>query len=965
MSDTIDTLADWNELIGQSSCCLIPSAPTPSIEYTSVQERRNLCGVINYEDDEDDGPDYSSETEYYEDGHSITRTHASGGGVTYKHHPFLITKSTSIDRWTENPHFNGTSYGDTDFTYDFTVQADVRVEQEASFSRRVFTNGESVTYSGNYKYTISTTKKYSLRKGVEQTIKLRRQYTGSFDKNGYFSGKLVELLESGETTTSELLYPIFPDGSTFTSKSSQSGSGLSFRSESQITLDQSSFEKKLTYEEDIVLQQRKQTTYAGTFTKQEKINYYESNPYQNPVVTFSGDSSYSKVVLTTTMLHNKNKDTSTYRYTSSGSFDQDGYYSGYTKITETGEDDISYEIGGPDVGGYSLKTVVSPKPIKPYITYSNPNNNGVGVKDLSYKRGEPQPRYRTIIQPIGSNARKITTYTAKDATYKGDDGKEYPDDRYPQVCTGPKNKWVGSTTSTETIDELAPDNPEAGITYSGGYTRKQITEYDEKGNTKIILSGSVDTRVQIENEDYTDYITYEGSLDFDKNNITYPKYRRKRTSNGWRVLIEEYNVIGEKQDDVIYYIANSKAITTSLNPLYPPKNKHCIYDRGEYYEEVTESKQLTYSKTITKNYLASADDDVGGLSNSNGTTSLSYSGAYSYSLNVSKVRTLKPNSPLAKLDRNELIASGFVFYESDSKQYGGSWDQKTGTYSGTHTNNGVTVSSDATPIFAECVLKTEGSLDLPNDVITYELPFNVSSDGEQIEGFTDPDNNEQTVTPSYKWNITVTAKIYPSTEEETFQAEDFSYTMIFSPQGTTLKEENDAFTTEEQTKLQYSNAATYNLGFPARLKWPNEPEYDPKKDTVAAYKQTIPRSSYGTNDGYSDGTLQRKIKSFYRWKVPPQYDGTSFRIVWDVLTVFTSQRSPEIQAGYTWDWTGNGLSQTASCLVDSNDLSWYSPVYTLEPPEEIGYKKIVNVRFTGTPNSPFGFKYQTTGETYP
>jgi hypothetical protein len=144
MSDTIDTLADWNSINQECGCCPMPQCPTPTVEYASVQHRYNLCGV---EDPEADPPaatnSYSIVTYFYADGHSVTVTYTAETetnlpSTTYVTNPFTITITESLN--TDIPHINeGGLYGNVDITC-----GGVRTEK---------------TYTGTYSKT--TTKTYS------------------------------------------------------------------------------------------------------------------------------------------------------------------------------------------------------------------------------------------------------------------------------------------------------------------------------------------------------------------------------------------------------------------------------------------------------------------------------------------------------------------------------------------------------------------------------------------------------------------------------------------------------------------------------------------------------------------------------------------------------------------------------------------------------------------------------------
>lgn len=105
----------------------------------------------------------------------------------------------------------------------------------------------------------------------------------------------------------------------------------------------------------------------------------------------------------------------------------------------------------------------------------------------------------------------------------------------------------------------------------------------------------------------------------------------------------------------------------------------------------------------------------------------------------------------------------------------------------------------------------------------------------------------------------------------------------------------------------------------------------------------------------------RWIKTGYQWSVPDEWQGSYFKVTWDVLeepdgwddpspTVFRSF----VAEGLTWVWTGPGDTEDPD--------SWKSGVYTIEPPTVPGTRRVVNVRFECYKSAKFGVRPQVTGE---
>lgn len=120
----------------------------------------------------------------------------------------------------------------------------------------------------------------------------------------------------------------------------------------------------------------------------------------------------------------------------------------------------------------------------------------------------------------------------------------------------------------------------------------------------------------------------------------------------------------------------------------------------------------------------------------------------------------------------------------------------------------------------------------------------------------------------------------------------------------------------------------------------------------------------------------------YRWRVPNTFTGSYFKVTWDVLTeplgwddeIDDPDYEPPIPndppepvpqvprpgrptrtyvEDLTWEWTGPGV------VVDP--ATWVSGWYELDPPPEVGTRRVINIRYECY-RSPYGNKPETTGE---
>ena len=99
----------------------------------------------------------------------------------------------------------------------------------------------------------------------------------------------------------------------------------------------------------------------------------------------------------------------------------------------------------------------------------------------------------------------------------------------------------------------------------------------------------------------------------------------------------------------------------------------------------------------------------------------------------------------------------------------------------------------------------------------------------------------------------------------------------------------------------------------------------------------------------------------FRWVVPDTWEGSYFKITWDVVEEPegwdadppTAPRSFFL-TDQTWTWAGPGDTE--------DEDSWKSGWYEVEPPDVPGVRRVVNIRFECYQSAKFGVKPQVTGD---
>lgn len=141
---------------------------------------------------------------------------------------------------------------------------------------------------------------------------------------------------------------------------------------------------------------------------------------------------------------------------------------------------------------------------------------------------------------------------------------------------------------------------------------------------------------------------------------------------------------------------------------------------------------------------------------------------------------------------------------------------------------------------------------------------------------------------------------------------------------------------------------------------------------------------YSATEGDPDceGAITGGTKTRYRWVIPDTFEGSYFKVTWDILeepdgwdaTIDDPDYEPPVpndppepipqvpdpdapdrsfvSQDNTWEWAGPGTSDPDS---------WKSSWYEIDPPTVPGTRRVVNTRFECY-RSPYGNKPQVTGE---
>ena len=97
-------------------------------------------------------------------------------------------------------------------------------------------------------------------------------------------------------------------------------------------------------------------------------------------------------------------------------------------------------------------------------------------------------------------------------------------------------------------------------------------------------------------------------------------------------------------------------------------------------------------------------------------------------------------------------------------------------------------------------------------------------------------------------------------------------------------------------------------------------------------------------------------QSRFKWVIPDTWEGSYFKITWDIVNFPEDGDPSAVSTDNTWEWEGPGDPE--------NEDSWKSGSYDIPVPSVEGESRVVNVRFECYKSTKFGVKPQVTGEAY-
>ena len=157
-------------------------------------------------------------------------------------------------------------------------------------------------------------------------------------------------------------------------------------------------------------------------------------------------------------------------------------------------------------------------------------------------------------------------------------------------------------------------------------------------------------------------------------------------------------------------------------------------------------------------------------------------------------------------------------------------------------------------------------------------------------------------------------------------------------------------TYEDPVSVATARATTY-AAMPGALEWPDP---DVAHDYRSAYRiHQIPWHGASYDISIYACLLVRFFR--YRWKIPTDFTGTWFKITWDEVFFPQSGQPSALNRDLTVTWEGPGNPDDPS--------SWEASDWrTLNPPDQPGESRVVNIRFQCYRSPHFGNKPQITGE---
>lgn len=143
----------------------------------------------------------------------------------------------------------------------------------------------------------------------------------------------------------------------------------------------------------------------------------------------------------------------------------------------------------------------------------------------------------------------------------------------------------------------------------------------------------------------------------------------------------------------------------------------------------------------------------------------------------------------------------------------------------------------------------------------------------------------------------------------------------------------------------------------SKLYWPNIEDKDWASLTE---DETGFNNAYFPNWG-EHGPQVNVAKVRFRFQIPTTHTGDTVEITYDILDTPTTG-SPSITVD---DATTAWVRPGGPVPTDPDDEYWFTAWIEIAPPTTPGTREVVNIRYTGTPNNPYGVKPQIMGTAYP
>lgn len=100
----------------------------------------------------------------------------------------------------------------------------------------------------------------------------------------------------------------------------------------------------------------------------------------------------------------------------------------------------------------------------------------------------------------------------------------------------------------------------------------------------------------------------------------------------------------------------------------------------------------------------------------------------------------------------------------------------------------------------------------------------------------------------------------------------------------------------------------------------------------------------------------------FRFQIPDTHTGNIYQFTYDLLFTPTTGSPSLLEEDETLEWNAVGSPPDPA---DPDDDYWFTDYVEIPIPETPGTVSVVNIRYACYPNSPYGFKPQTMGTSYP